>query len=938
MPINRRKFVAACGSACAAAGASSHSSAKPEATGKLYGSGHFGEWIEDEFGLPAFRYTCGQTSDPKAVTQVTTPGILSPTEHVHQVGNDRLIAIVSNYGHVQVRQDEGAPKYLNAYSPERSQFGGGIGYLSDGRETLSTIYAGKDASGATSFERIFGAGYFRKRTASANYSIDQVICAPFGDDPVLLSQVTVAHLGKPGQPAANLRWIEYWGCHNYQFSFRSNMEQFGGGGSAVELRHKFGDRFTHSFRVVEPNAGLFETKQFTGRDPKEEQLFEKMKAALATRPNPFLAPVKEAAPESSFDDLHPPATFLISLDAPADAVTTDAGNFFGAGGAAHPAALANGGALDGNLKSTGPESGLFLERRLTLKPGEQRTIYFLYGYLPQGTALDGLLKKYGGASPANAWKQSSHQWKEKGMRFETPAEPWVKRETAWHYYYLRSSLTYDDFFGEHILSQGGIYQYSMGFQGAARDPLQHSLPFLFCDPQIVREILRYTLKEVRPDGSIPYGIVGHGTIMPATMDNASDLPLWLLWTASEYVLATRDTAFLDEELPTWPLRDPEAGKKTVRELMARCYKHLVEDVGTGEHGLMRMLNDDWNDALVIFWGQRTMKETVAEGESVLNSAMAAWVFDYYARMLAYIGEEATRIAQIRQKADEHRQAARAQWTGKWLRRAWLGPTTGWLGEKGLWLEPQPWAIIAGVTSPQQSNELVATMDELLRRDSPIGAMQMNQSSDNLPAAIVEPGTSVGGGIWPSLNATLVWALAKAHGAMAWDEWKKNTLARHGEAYPDIWYHTWSGSDTLNSTLSKHPGETVNSGFLHYTDFPIGNLHSHACTLYSAAKLLGLEFTETGAGLAPCLPLDSYRFDSPLVGLSKGPAGYEGWYAPSQAGEWRISLRLPLEEARRLRRIEVNGAKMRASATADGTIEIRGRSAPGKPLRWAVRRA
>ena len=61
--------------------------------------------------------------------------------------------------------------------------------------------------------------------------------------------------------------------------------------------------------------------------------------------------------------------------------------------------------------------------------------------------------------------------------------------------------------------------------------------------------------------------------------------------------------------------------------------------------------------------------------------------------------------------------------------------------------------------------------------------------------------------------------------MAWDEWKKNTLARHAEVYPDIWYNIWSGPDTLNSTLSsKHPGETVNSGFLRYTDFPIAAIY------------------------------------------------------------------------------------------------------------------
>jgi hypothetical protein len=193
MHIDRRQFVAAFGSTLAAAGSASWLPAQTGA-GKPYGSGHFGEWIEDEFGLPAFRYICDQIHDPKAVTAVS-PGILSPTDHVHQVGNDRLIAIVSNYGHVQVRQDEGAPKFLNAYSPERNQFGGGIGYLTDGMETLSTFYTGS----AHTFDRIFGVGYFRKKVASANYSIDQAIVAPFGDDPIpccslrLPSPTTVPH-------------------------------------------------------------------------------------------------------------------------------------------------------------------------------------------------------------------------------------------------------------------------------------------------------------------------------------------------------------------------------------------------------------------------------------------------------------------------------------------------------------------------------------------------------------------------------------------------------------------------------------------------------------------------------------------------------------------------------------------------------------------------
>jgi len=38
--------------------------------GKPYGSGYFGDRIENQFGLPAFRYTCNQLQDAKAVTPI----------------------------------------------------------------------------------------------------------------------------------------------------------------------------------------------------------------------------------------------------------------------------------------------------------------------------------------------------------------------------------------------------------------------------------------------------------------------------------------------------------------------------------------------------------------------------------------------------------------------------------------------------------------------------------------------------------------------------------------------------------------------------------------------------------------------------------------------------------------------------------------------------
>jgi hypothetical protein len=172
--------------------------------------------------------------------------------------------------------------------------------------------------------------------------------------------------------------------------------------------------------------------------------------------------------------------------------------------------------------------------------------------------------------------------------------------------------------------------------------------------------------------------------------------------------------------------------------------------------------------------------------------------------------------------------------------------------------------------------------------------------------------------------------------MAWDEWKKNSFARHAQVYPQIWYGTWSGPDVLNSASSKNPGATTGGKPFGWTDFPVLNMHSHACALYSAAKLLGLEFTENGLGFAPQLPLSSFRFDSPLLGFAKTAAGYEGWYHPGVRNTWSIKLSLPTDETKHLGRAEVNGMRVRARI-GQGTIELRGEGGAGSAMRWSVSR-
>jgi len=884
---------------------------------KAFGSGYFGEWIEDEYGLPAYYYNCDQINDSKAITPMNEKW-RSKTEHLHQVGNDRVVAVVSNFGYVQIRQDEGCPKYLNEFNPEKGQFAGGFGYLTDNNDYLSTYYPGN----ADSFERIFGIGYFQKKVSGKGYSVNQIIFAPFGDDPCVISQVKITNNRKK---QVDLRWIEYWGCYEYQFSSAA----FAGILAKTsdrhprDIRHESSDNLKHEFSSIKNGTGI-----------QDRRYFENLNKSYD--PNNL---------QPSFDNKFPHKTFLVSLDSEISRMQTNSEVFFGSGGVESPDGLKND--LNNSLNSTGIESSMFLEQKLSLKPGESYTFSFLYGYLPSNFELESLVNKYKNNTSVKL-EESCEQWKTSRIQLEIFDEAWMNREIFWHYYYLRSAMTYDSFFKEHILSQGQVYQYIIGFQGAARDPLQHALPFIYNDPNIVKNVIRYILKTVRKSGEIPYGITGSGQILPVPF-KPSDQEMWLLWLTSEYILGTRDIDFLSEKISRYPVYGSQVEVVTVAEMLKRCYRHLVKKTGTGHHGLQRISNGDWNDAVVI--GNippEKHKEIQKEGESVLNAAMAIFSLKMYSEMLNFI-KESELAEEVLIYSESQKEAVRKQWIGKWLRRAWLTEDLGWVGEDQMWLEPQPWAIIGNALDDSKKKILIQSINELVRKPSKIGARLHSKGIES----IRNIGQGVNAGIWPSINGTLIWALSLVDGQMGWDEWKKNTLAYHAETFPDVWYGIWSGPDTYNSDLSKYPGQTVfDEGLISgereivngeeylghigiaWTDFPVFNLHPHAWPLYDVTRLIGINFNPEGVEIRPTLPKDNYKFSSSLIGLEKSINGYSGWYSPLKEDLWKIKIILSKNEIKNISSVSANG-ETSSYSTTENSIIFKASNTLNKPLEWSI---
>jgi cellobiose phosphorylase len=76
------------------------------------------------------------------------------------------------------------------------------------------------------------------------------------------------------------------------------------------------------------------------------------------------------------------------------------------------------------------------------------------------------------------------------------------------------------------------------------------LPMIWSDPALARDVIEYSAEEQPAGtGAVPYGMLS--LCRRFDLGTSDDMDQWLLWAASEYVLATRDLAFLKQEVPYW---------------------------------------------------------------------------------------------------------------------------------------------------------------------------------------------------------------------------------------------------------------------------------------------------------------------------------------------------------------------------------------------------
>jgi hypothetical protein len=831
------------------------------------GSGSFGRWTTDGFGLPAYDYGLDQHADARAAWTDSRGD--ERREHWFAFGNARVNAIASNDGAIEVTLQDRGVTYLDKVDEKARAYGGGFSWLDDGERIWSTAYKWRPRGAVVT--RRFGVAYAETVMEHAGVRTTRRTFSPDGDAPYVVDEVTIENM-RPTRAA--LRHYEYWDVARRPIEINWLVS-----GKAFKSAPQDADA-----RRDARNA-LFDERPTW--DATSNVLGVRRAHAVGVT-----APPREA-PDAV--DHYPADPFLAALSGGAPSATyTDKEAFFGAGDAALPEAVStrrDGDAPGGARGGSGQPHVLVMRTDVELAPGTSRTLRFAYGAAPMGAPFPDLGAVTADPAPLGSTVAALRP---RLFRYLGEGQPHMHREMAWHTAQLEASVGYREYWGRRVVPQGSAYLYLHGADGALRDTALFAVPLAYTNPALARDQLLLAMGLAFADDSrFSYAFQGHGQLDDALglHSRPSDLDLFFLLAVTEYLGATGDLTLLDERVSYWP-RAP-ANEATGYEHVRRSVEHLLRVVGLGEHGLFRIGTGDWSDGIVVGSPDRAL--AMEKGESVPNSQMALVVLPAVADLLGT--RDPALAAEIRALLPRLRAAVEATWTGDHYGRAYFGD--GVLhGARGVDLESQVWALIDRDLPVERRAALVATVRRGLDEPSAVGATLTPR-----------------GQMWPAVSQLLTWGYTRTPGRLAMDHLGRASLTARATAHPDKWFHIWSGPDGADAS----DGDTWASPVTPMTDFPTMNNNVHAMAVLGALRVAGVEATSRGVRFAPPSTA-ALSIASATLDLDVTPAALRGVWR-SRAGVER-TLEVHAPAGTRIERARVDGAALELTAgTASLSVPV-----------------
>lgn len=439
-----------------------------------------------------------------------------------------------------------------------------------------------------------------------------------------------------------------------------------------------------------------------------------------------------------------------------------------------------------------------IEARGTLAPGETATASFVVGLLPHGATAEGLLAWCGSLLGPGPGPRFGQAWADSLARFDEVSDEELRDELRWDGHALLAMATRSEYHGHTFVPQGMTYDYQMEMVAAPRDHLQHALATMWFAPWLARESILYTLCKMTYQGEIKYQDFGHGETSNSAW-NTSDQQLYLFQTLGEYLRVTRDTSILEARTPYLPREAAFEG--TTLEKVGRAFRYLRDEVSTGQHGLVRLMNSDWSDMVYV---DASVPRFFHGAESQMNTAMAMAVLpplveqldEYGAKQGDDVRRRTARLTtSMRLYVDRVSAAMLADMEGRtYATRVYLDAATP-MGHDSMHLEPQAFLLQA----PQfPADRKVALWDALRARLLDGEVLGPRQREVPVVGGHMVPGASENGGFWYALAGQTALGVATVDVRAADELVRRMTFRSFAAAYPAYWVGHWSAPDTVNS--------------------------------------------------------------------------------------------------------------------------------------------
>lgn len=487
---------------------------------------------------------------------------------------------------------------------------------------------------------------------------------------------------------------------------------------------------------------------------------------------------------------------------------------------------------------SGDNNGIAAVFSCTLEPNEEKNFRLVIGYsfdYGYSTVENILSELAAGEAVTEPYCAFAEDWLKIIPAYNEENDEIMRRELKWHAYNLEAMATYSEYYGETKIPQGTIYDYDWGCHASARDNFQHALPLVYYNNALAKSVLKYMLKRTTPFGEIRLIEVGNGYA-----DNeryfTSDQQLYYFLLLSEYLRVTKDYNFLCEKIQPYPAKKQK--EMTVADFTEKCFIFLRDTIGTGEHGLIKLLNSDWNDA-VYYIEKVPYNNIFFTGESHMNTAMAISILQTLIPQIKNAAEICDKhTAQLNRLCKSMRlyrenilQAYLDDMCGrKFPRRMYFNGKP--YGDDNMFLEPQGFTLQIDVFPKSRKRSLYEEMIKRVYQGEKLGARE--QEKPEFEDESFDKGSRENGGFWWALNGPVIIGVSQFDKEEAVKLLKNMTLQNLSKNFPQYWSSYWSAADNLESSLI--PEEGLPDQSMTYANIPVYCAHPHAWILYCYYKI------------------------------------------------------------------------------------------------------